>query len=239
MNRGGLGLINVLPPNPLTGPGIEDIRALLRARQTLLVHFNTPMTGHAVGFPEDLRDAIANPQWNMGFSTITAQSQGPSKVPTDQASACGSVGIVVDLNPASTLIRICGIDGGSNSRIASPGDGEDPSVAVCERSFTPAGGYNEWVLNGAVTLGIFSFVEPNVFKPGIGDVSATMQEVRDAFPGRRLMSVHQGAFHAWSPTSNAWEPITYDSILGYPAEQSAPPPEIQVPGGGPCMPQRL
>ena len=211
-----LELINVRPPNPLTGPGIEGIRAMLRARQTLLVHFNTPMTNHATGYPHDLRDAIANPQWDMGYSTITAASQGPSQIPMEQASACGSVGIIVDLNPASTLIRICGMDGGSNSRIGSPGDGEDPSVSVAEQSLTPAGGYNEWVLNGAVVLGIFSFKDPRVFRTGVGELPATMQEVRNDFPGRRLISVYQGAFQAWTPTSKAWDPVTYDNILGYP-----------------------
>lgn len=210
-------MINVLPPNPLTGPGIENIRALLREHETLLVHFNTPMTRHAVGFPQDLQDARANPHWKMCYSTVTAGDLGPGMSLTPgEARACGSVGLIVDLGSESVLIRICAQDGGSDGRAGNPGDGEDPTVEICRQAIGPdRSGHNEWYLSGGRLRGVFVHHNPHVYKVGHGELPVTWTELVDALSDLPIYMSTVDGFIEWSSGKQDWVPVTYDRILGY------------------------
>jgi hypothetical protein len=92
-----------------------SIRGLLRSRQALLVHFNTPQSGHPTGFPEDLRNAKNLRGEHLAFSTIRVNDHGPYQVQRfEDANGGGSVGLVVNIEDEGSVLRVCPDDGGTN-----------------------------------------------------------------------------------------------------------------------------
>ncbi|POR42369.1 hypothetical protein [Methylobacterium sp. V23] len=194
---------------------IDDVRDVLRRREALLVHFNTPMSRHESGYPRDLHDALANLQWEMCYSTVVSTDVGPTHLADpSKAAACGSVGIVVDLQPLSQIITVHSSDAGSNGRDGSSGMGSVASVATCEQSMMGrAGGHNEWYLSHPRSLGIFSFTGPAVFVPGNGELPYGLDAVAGDFPGERIFTVFQGQFHELDRNTWRWLPRSYSEIV--------------------------
>ena len=187
---------------------------MLKAKQALLVHFNTPMSLHPLGYPDDLRDALANPHWEMCYSTILPSDLGPAQTDWGSAQACGSVGVVVDLQPTTRLIRVNHGDGGSMGRLSLPGLGETADLATCTSSIDRrAKGHNEWFLADAVAVGIFSFPNPHIFKPGEGDAPYALDRVATDFPDQPLLTAHEGRFWRHDRASTTWQQVGYDEII--------------------------
>ena len=193
---------------------IDDVRAVLREREAVLVHFNTPMSRHDVGYPNDLYDALANPQWEMCYSTILKSDTGPTHGNPSNAAACGSVGIVIDLLPETSIISVSSSDGGSSGRTGGAGLGDHPSVEVCEQSIdSRTCGHNEWYLSGGKPIGIFCFIPPAIFNPGRGDQSYQVDAVFDDFPHQRISSAGGGQFWERDREEKKWVQRSYADIL--------------------------
>lgn len=193
---------------------IEDVRTILRKREALLVHFNTPMTRHDVGYPQDLHDAFANPQWTMCYSTILKSDTGPTHGDPSKAAACGSVGIIIDLLPDTSIISVSGLDSGSDGRTECAGLGHHPSVEVCESSIdTRSDGHNEWFLSGGKPIGIFCFIPAAIFNPGRGERSYAFDAIAKDFPDQRLFSASSGQFEEFDRENLMWESRSYAEIL--------------------------
>jgi len=193
---------------------IDEVRTVLRQHEALLVHFNTPMSSHDVGYPQDLRDALANPQWEMCYSTILKTDAGPTHGDPADAAACGSVGIIVDLTPETSIVRVHNCDGGSNGRTWGPGLGALPSVESCKQSIEDrTGGHNEWFLSGGKAMGIFCFLHPAVFNPGEGERSYPIEAVAADFATERFFTATGGQYRELDREAKIWVPRSYAEIL--------------------------
>jgi len=192
-----------------------SIRQLLRDRKALLVHFNTPQSKHATGFPEDLQNAKTLREKDLSFSTIFASDRGPSQVHDfADANAGGSVGLVVDIKEAGSVVSVSTNDAGSNE-FGSFGD--PPSERACiqsidERNDGEPGGNNEWRVQDYISLGIFVFFPAFVFKPG-GEVPVTLDALLATFPDNRIYSAGKGSFHEYNRETGQWMPISYSEIV--------------------------
>ncbi|MFE8872267.1 hypothetical protein ACE4RV_03610 [Acetobacter persici] len=193
----------------------NEIREVLRSYNSLLIHFNTPMSRHAVGYPDDLREAWQNPQWAMCYSTISASDRAPSyeKNPAD-AVACGSVGIIADICKHTNIIGVHPSDAGSNGRnhtksLASPATAQSCRDSIISRS----SGHNEWFLEKPSFIGIFTFAHPRVVvKPG-GEIEYNISRVISDFPGQRIFSSSDDNFFEYMREKEAWEICEYNSII--------------------------
>lgn len=209
---------------------IDEIRAVLRRHEALLVHFNTPMTRHETGYPQDLQGALRNPHWRMCYSTLLKTDAGPTdpihRVAPGNAPVCGSIGILVDLSPDTTLIRVHNTDADSNGRGHGLALGAVPSVAACEHSIASREGYNEWFLSDARPIGVFTFSDATATvreKIQLGDDVAPEEalsgyklgrdEVAREFPDRRIFTIIDSQFHELNRQADVWKPRSYADIV--------------------------
>jgi len=99
---------------------VEDVRAVLKKNEApphSLQHADVPPRSR---YPQDLHDALANPHLEICYSTIQRTDLGPTQTYPPTAAACGSVGIVVDLAEATSLLRVHNGDAGEQrSRLGS------------------------------------------------------------------------------------------------------------------------
>jgi hypothetical protein len=115
--------------NITTAQPLFSVRAFLRQREALLVHFNTPMaTKHPTGFPDApiLARTLPGP---LCFSTIQVGDRDPWQggSPGD-ANAGGSVGMVVDVHEQSAM----GVDHTDSGFIEGLGSaGRSPTAFTC------------------------------------------------------------------------------------------------------------
>lgn len=193
---------------------IEDVRAVLKTNEALLIHFNTPMSRHEFGYPQDLHDALANPQWEMCYSTIQSAGLRPTQTDPKTAAACGCVGVVVNLTEAKSLLRVHSGDAGSNDRGWGAGMGSMPSRATCGDSIAGrTTGYNEWYLSNATPIGIFSFPEPAMFNPGVDEIHRGLAAVVEEFCCHRIFTASTGEFHEFDRNSGNWKVCGYGDII--------------------------
>lgn len=188
-----------------------SIRGFLRQRGALLVHFNTPMSGHAIGFPEDIRNAMTARDQRLCFSTIQLGDRGPTQVcASGEASAGGSVGMVVDILDAGSVCSVSPFDGGA---IGPENGGWFPSEDECARSINERTDSNEWFVQNFVPIGIFVF-EPAlvVVRARGGEVPISLDQVVEAFPEQRIFSAKE-TFVEWDKSTKSWIPVTYDDIV--------------------------
>jgi hypothetical protein len=195
---------------------IDDIRDMLRSHEAILVHFNTPATKHAIGYPDDLHDAFANPEWTMCYSTIMPGDRGPWAVEKpEDAAALGTVGILVDLHPATSIERVHHGDAGSNGRDSNEAFGALATLASCEASIIDRQkGHNEWLVARVAPVGIFLFPESTVFAHAAGgEVSRRWPRIIGDFPEQRIFSKLNGVWQEFDRKQEAWQPRTYDEII--------------------------
>jgi hypothetical protein len=195
-----------------------SVRQFLSSREALLVHFNTPMTRHLKGFPHDLRDARQLVGTPIAFSTIQVNDKGPGQVqnPAD-ANAVGSVGLIVDIQDAGSVLSVAPTDIGSNSRITgyAHGLGKPPSAQTCADSIDLRSrtDNNEWVVQDYTALGIFVFKPSYVYVTNNGDLPTSLAIVLSDFANDRFISVGNGSFVEYDKVTKTWTPISYAAIV--------------------------
>ena len=94
-------------------------REFLRSRKAVLVHFSTLMSSRPeLTFPDDMRQAMGLTGIPLSFSTIQPGDTNPHC--GGHGGAEGSVGIIVDVGPATVIHSVSPSDSGS-SEIGSLG----------------------------------------------------------------------------------------------------------------------
>lgn len=192
-----------------------SIRTFLRAQQALLVHFNTPMsTQHPTGFPNDLVDAKGLAGCRLSFSTIHKNDRGPWQGgnPAD-ANAGGSIGLVVDVKDAGSVISVDWTDSGSNLHGSL---GHAPNAQNCADSISKRTTANEWRVQDYIPLGFFAFLPAYAFvkqNGEQGEVPIDFPSVLAAYPQDPIYSVNMGSFVEFDRGTGRWLPTSYDRIV--------------------------
>jgi hypothetical protein len=193
-----------------------SIRGLLRNRQALLVHFNTPQSWRPLRFPEDLRNARNLKGEHLAFSTIRVDDRGPCQVQRfEDANAGGSVGLIFDIEDEGSVVRVCPDDGGTGE--SGEGFGDHPSESACVESIDRRcgggrAGNNEWRVQNYKSLGLFIFEPIFVFGPS-GDYRISLPQLLAAFPEDRIFRNGDGAFQEYDRAADKWRPIAYCDIV--------------------------
>jgi hypothetical protein len=203
-----------------TNNQIFSVRAFLRERQALLVHFNTPMSNHETGFPEDIRNAMTARDQRLCFSTIQAGDRGPEQVERpEEANAGGSVGMVVDISNEGSVCSVSPHDGGATG---SENGGWSPSEYECARSIDERTDMNEWFVQNFTPVGIFVFLPARVYiRSKDGEVGTTLEEILAAFPTERAFSFAENGFVELDRATQKWLPVTYVDIIPFTSHVSA------------------
>lgn len=192
-----------------------SIRSFLRARQALVVHFNTPMsTRHPSGFPGDLQMAQQLKGTLLSFSTIQVGDRGPWEVHPNLANAGGSVGIVVDVRDIGGVVSVDWTDSGSIPGLGSAG--RPPDATACAESLDRRKNANEWWVQDFDPVGIFMFGVAGVFRKspdGQGEDPVDLAEVLSSFPADRIFSLDAQTFLEFDRQAQTWRPVTYGDIL--------------------------
>jgi hypothetical protein len=199
-----------------------SVRAFLRSREALLVHFNTPMSlNHPTGFPNDLHSAktLAGP---LSFSTIQVGDRGPWQGghPAD-ANAGGSVGLIVDVNDSDSVLTVASGDSGSGF---SGSGGLPPDAQTCADSITGRVTANEWWVQNYTPIGIFVILPAQVFvrlPTQQGERPSDLNEVLTSFPNDRIFSTWPDTFVEYDRANQVWTPTTRSD-----RSSLAPPPQF-------------
>lgn len=196
--------------NPLLTDPIADLRAALRAKPALIVHFSgVPKgIGHSRRYPQDLELVLANPNEILCCSTIE-----PGDLDRRPPGATGSVGVVLDPIDEASVVFVHYDDVGSPpSTDERRSTDRQTSVADCVRSFTRDGlfPYNEWLVGPYRVVGLFVGSEAQVQMPDglYRDVSPA--DVLNDLGPHRLFSCQDGQFVELD--QGYWRPLVMTSI---------------------------
>lgn len=200
---------------PMSNTAPFSVSTFLRAQEALLVHFNTPMsTKHPTAFPNDLIVAKGLAGRRLSFATIQKNDRGPWQGgnPAD-ANAAGSVGLVVDIKDASSVVSVDWTDSGSNGLGSL---GHTPDAQNCADSIAKRTSSNEWWVQDYIPIGIFLFLPARVFvkqNGQQGEVPVDFPAILAAYPDDRIYSVFNGSFVEYDRGADRWLPTTYDQIV--------------------------
>ena len=157
----------------LVGSTIDQLHAMLRQHQALIVHFSGAPKGSGADtiFPDDLLYALAHPtSTELKCSTVM-----PGDYFHDDGArprnAIGCVGLVVKLRGSHSLLDVGPGDLGSNLTA----NGRSVTLAECVDSIIKRKSYNEWIVKDYDVVGLF-VAEPM-------NVSVLMGTVLDSIPG--------------------------------------------------------
>lgn len=209
-----------------------SIRAFLRDRSALLVHFSTCMSAHEAKFlyPEDLRNAARLQSIPLSFSTIQPGDIGPFEddhTPRD-GNAAGSIGLIVDITETSVLTVGHSDDGTSINPTtgALNSGGQAPNEATCAASIDNRSTVNEWFVQDFRAIGIFVFLPayaraktlaPDGFGGQVetyGDLPVQFVQILADFPEERIFTTSAGVFRQYGRRAMSWSDVSYDAIIG-------------------------
>ncbi len=188
----------------------KRITKLLRRKRRLLVHFNTPMSQHPLGYPHDLQDAIANPHWALCLSTVKVDDLPPSQSHRPEtAPVQGHIGVVMGLR-GGRVISVEASDQGSMGRLYVP-DHRAP-VAQCRKALADKVSTDEWFAEKLRPLAIFTFPDPFAFVPGRGESPIAITQVFADFPSCPIISAANGNFLLLNRATGVFNPTPYGAL---------------------------
>ncbi|WLA63799.1 hypothetical protein [Bradyrhizobium diazoefficiens] len=197
-----------------------SIRAFLREREALLVHFSTLMSNHPhLLFPEDLRQAAGLAGVPLSFSTIMAGDVGPYQDPDidpADANAGGSIGIIVDIHSNDCVVTVGPNDDGTS---VNPTTGEfisggyPPTPERCAWSIDGRKTSNEWFVRDYRPIGIFAYGPILVRGQSGGEGEVPRDAAFACFPQFRIFSARGGQFIEFDSETKKWNPVSYDTIM--------------------------
>jgi hypothetical protein len=197
------------------------IRDFLSSRGALLVHFSTIMARRQdLVFPADLRNAITLRGAPLSFSTIEVGDTNPH---AGKGGAEGSVGMLVDLGPNSTVVSVSPGDSGSiyDEKTGDGGSlGLPPTPENCAKSLDKRAPSNEWNVKDYVPIGIF-ILPPIVVRQVVdvaGDavpceVELGRDQVIALFPDQPIFTTDDKTFLKFDRATNRWKPVRYHDII--------------------------
>lgn len=194
----------------LTCP-ISDLRALLRERPALIVHFSgCPRgVGRDTHYPCDLSSVIANSQEIICCSTIE-----PHDFDVPPFGGSGFVGVVLDPLGEEGIVFVDHEDHGAppttEQRLAMD---RPESLAACARTFTRDGAtpYDEWLLGPSRVVGIFVAPGAQVHTPDGSFDSVTPADVLSSLGKHRLFSCKDGQFYE-RHAADDWRPLDMSTV---------------------------
>lgn len=190
-------------------------RTFLRTRNAVLVHFSTVMTSRRdLLFPRDIQQAMALKGHPLSFSTIQPGDTSPH---IGRGGAEGSIGMLVDIGPATMIHSVSPGDSGS-SPFGSLG--LPPSEVSCAASIDQRETSNEWHVQDYVPVGIFILPPIVVLKPIqlMGQIDAAEGEISlgeaiTPFPAMRIFTANADNYLEYDRVSQGWKAIAYDEIF--------------------------
>jgi hypothetical protein len=185
-------------------------REFLQCRNAVLVHFSTLMTRHPeLIFPQDLHNAIALKGVALSFSTILMGDT--FRMAGGRGGAEGSVGIIADIGPHTSILAVGPSDIGSNDDGSS---GLPPTEESCVARIDRRRDSNEWRVRDYVPIGIMILC-PILVRQALneGEVHIELHQVVGAFPSLRIFSVNDRAYLEWDRQESGWKAIAYDEII--------------------------
>lgn len=161
-------------------PSSQEIRALLRKHNALIVHFSGPQgssNSWDPGFPQNLEKVISGgAMGGVSCSTVS---------PSDAADAYwGDVGVVLSPSAPASLYaafhRDCGsyLEDQNGRQVRLAVDGLNPTIASVEHSIIFKSSHNELILRDYEILGLF------VYMPAIS--MNKFSELRLIFPDQPI-----------------------------------------------------
>lgn len=196
-----------------------SVRAFLREREALLVHFNTPMSGHPKCFPDDLHGAATLAEQPLSFSTIQTGDRGPHQGGNPaHANAGGSVGIVVDVLDEGCVLTVGPGDDGTKAfkNGTYQSGGQKPCAPECAASIDDRKTANEWFIKNYRKVGVFVFEPTMVFirNKGVqGEHYISTEKISDIFSDDRIFTVRGGKFLEYIRYLKEWTQIAYSDIV--------------------------
>jgi hypothetical protein len=192
-------------------------REFLRSRNAVLVHFSTLMTSRPeLTFPNDMRQAMGLKGIPLSFSTIQPGDTNPHTT-GGRGGAEGSVGILVDIGPATVIRSVAPSDSGSSEAgsLGLPCTEENCAASIEGRETS-----NEWHAQDYAPVGIF-ILPPILVRQTVemmgqsisGDVPLNLQQAIELFPDQRIFSANQHTFLELDRDAGTWKAITYNDII--------------------------
>ena len=202
-----------------------EIRAFLREKQALLVHFSTLMAKDTSRcFPDDLQNAWELVNTPLSHSTIQRGDTPPAMIGGGKGGAEGSIGMVVDVGANTAVLAVGPGDIGSSydSDIGKwNAGGSPPTRDACEDSISNRAPSNEWYVRDFIPIGVIvlpplqarELVDLGPGGLSHADVSIELSEVLEAFPDKRIFGADGTSFKVYDRTSGKWADIGYDEII--------------------------
>lgn len=191
-------------------------REFLRGRNAVLVHFATLMSARLdLNFPENLLRALKLGGVPLSFSTIQRGDTNPQM--EGRGGAEGSVGILVDIGPATLIRSVSSSDSGS-SNLGSLG--KEPNERNCAEAIDKRLTSNEWHVQDYVPIGIF--ILPPIWvrkqveiesEKASTEVKLTLDEAIAPFDKLRIFSSNTQGFIEYDRSGASWFGVAYDQII--------------------------
>ena len=200
----------------MNAPNNSLIKSILRERRAVPVHFATVMADYKdFRFPKSLLNALTLTGEALSFATIQPGDKF-CPLPGKESGAPGSVGILVDVGPETTVESVCPEDSGS-SELGS--FGKFATAENCAESIDKRTTSNEWRIRDYQPLGIM-VLEPivvpvfrNIDGAKIPDeISISFEEAIEPFTDQRIFSVNESGFHEFVRGSG-WSALSYNEIM--------------------------
>ena len=151
----------------------------------------------------------------LAFSTIQPGDTNPHR--DGRGGAEGSVGIIVDIGPATVIHSVSPSDSGSSDMGSL---GLPPTEENCAASIDQRTTSNEWHVQDYVPVGIF-ILPPIVVRqvaifmgePTPGEVGPNLQTAIAPFPNQRIFGADDQTFWEFDRPSGQWRAVSYDDVI--------------------------
>jgi len=186
-------------PDSFTRPNVQEIEALLREHEALIIHFSSFKADENRPdrvFPNDLQNAIAKKDMELSCCVIGSRDDY-------EKHSFGDIGIILRLKTPNSLVAAdpndCGSleeedERGHVRRTVPMNKLRDLSLEQLTETLTKRTDHNEWVVRDYEVLGIFAH------PPGrANDRIFRVQDLCEIFPGRPIFSFKDGSIYRCYP----------------------------------------
>lgn len=208
-------------------PSLDEVRSFLAKHQALIVHFSGCPKGTGPGqeaYPKDLLKVYSGgAQGGISCSVVKPGDQFHG----DIRHGTGSVGLVIALTEANSLIAVSAHDAGSylENGVRRVAKEVGIETADLENSFSARGErYNEWVVRDFEVIGMFVAEPASIWQeaavetppdfpplpPQGQPVSISLHEIAADFKELPIYTFSRGEISKWDATG--WSPVTPNNV---------------------------
>lgn len=208
-------------------PSLDEVRLFLAKHQALVVHFSGTPKGIGPGqetYPKDLiKVCSGGAQGGISCSVV----KPGDRFHGDICHGTGSVGLVIALNGANSLVAVSEKDVGSyvENGVRLGAKEVDIETADLENSLSARGErYNEWIVRDFEVIGMFVAVPASTWQeaavktppdfpplpPQGQPVSISLHQIAADFKELPIYTFSRGEISKWDATG--WSPVTHDNV---------------------------